>query len=34
MLHKLASYMRNVGLDAEYVSDKNHKNLSELSKAE
>jgi len=34
MLHKLVMYMRNVGLDAEFLPDKDHKVLSELAKAE
>lgn len=34
MLHKLALYMRNVGLDAEFLAEKDHKNLTELAKTE
>jgi hypothetical protein len=34
MLHKLALYMRNVGMDAEFLAEKDHKNLTELAKSE
>jgi len=34
MAYKLAKYMRNVGLDAEYLAEKDHNNLIELAKAE
>ena len=34
MLQRLAKYLRNFGLDAEFIGEKNHHVLTELAKQE